>query len=302
MTNPFQTLGIPTNATKEEAQKAYRKSAMKFHPDRHAGSSLTEQRDAEAKFKAAKEAWEKIERGYVEPTTTSQPSYRSTTYGSAGPAQDPYGTWRNPPPPADPVRRSYRPMPRPMPQRVVEAFQTQTPKAKTNFGTFLAHVSLAEAFKGFVVEANVQGELKQFQMPKGIPNNFSKVFETNGGQITVVAKIQTSNFQIKETEKALSENVIVNSFPSKVLRLSEMTTTTSVDFRDLQRGCSLTLQDFLGENFRIQIPAGFTGGTLKVEGRGYVDWYPEHEQGGAKRGPLFIKVIPIDRTQETPFS
>ncbi|RYF34751.1 MAG: molecular chaperone DnaJ, partial [Comamonadaceae bacterium] len=53
----YEVLGVPKNASDEEIKKAYRKLAMKFHPDRNQGDSA---KDAEAKFKEAKEAYEML--------------------------------------------------------------------------------------------------------------------------------------------------------------------------------------------------------------------------------------------------
>ncbi len=52
----YETLGVPKNASDEEIKKAYRKLAMKYHPDRNQG----EDKGAEAKFKEAKEAYEML--------------------------------------------------------------------------------------------------------------------------------------------------------------------------------------------------------------------------------------------------
>ena len=52
----YETLGVPKNASEEEIKKAYRKLAMKHHPDRNQG----EDKAAEAKFKEAKEAYEML--------------------------------------------------------------------------------------------------------------------------------------------------------------------------------------------------------------------------------------------------
>ncbi|MGH8846893.1 MAG: molecular chaperone DnaJ, partial [Polaromonas sp.] len=53
----YDTLGVPKNASDEDIKKAYRKLAMKHHPDRHQGDTS---KQAEEKFKEAKEAYEML--------------------------------------------------------------------------------------------------------------------------------------------------------------------------------------------------------------------------------------------------
>jgi molecular chaperone DnaJ len=53
----YEILGVPKNASEEDIKKAYRKLAMKYHPDRNQGDSS---KVAEEKFKEAKEAYEML--------------------------------------------------------------------------------------------------------------------------------------------------------------------------------------------------------------------------------------------------
>ncbi len=56
----YETLGVPKNASEDDIKKAYRKLAMKHHPDRNQGDDA---KKSEEKFKEAKEAYEMLSDG-----------------------------------------------------------------------------------------------------------------------------------------------------------------------------------------------------------------------------------------------
>ena len=51
----YEVLGVDRNASEADIKKAYRRLAMKYHPDRNTGDQAA---DAEVKFKEAKQAYE----------------------------------------------------------------------------------------------------------------------------------------------------------------------------------------------------------------------------------------------------
>ncbi len=53
----YEVLGVDKKATEAEIKKAYRKIAIKYHPDRQGDKSEAEKKDAEDKFKEAAEAY-----------------------------------------------------------------------------------------------------------------------------------------------------------------------------------------------------------------------------------------------------
>lgn len=58
----YRILGIAKGATDDEVRKAYRRMAMKCHPDKVAHLGPEFQRDAEAKFRRVNEAYERIKK------------------------------------------------------------------------------------------------------------------------------------------------------------------------------------------------------------------------------------------------
>jgi len=69
----YEVLGVPKNAAEDDIKKAYRKLAMKHHPDRNQGDTA---KKSEEKFKEAKEAYEML--------TDPQKRAAYDQYGHAG--------------------------------------------------------------------------------------------------------------------------------------------------------------------------------------------------------------------------
>ena len=54
----YEVLGVDKGASEGDIKKAYRKAAMKYHPDKFANASDAEKKDAEEKFKEINEAYQ----------------------------------------------------------------------------------------------------------------------------------------------------------------------------------------------------------------------------------------------------
>ena len=53
----YSILGVNRNASDDEIKSAYKKNALKYHPDRHANDSEEKKKEAEEKFKEIAEAY-----------------------------------------------------------------------------------------------------------------------------------------------------------------------------------------------------------------------------------------------------
>jgi DnaJ like chaperone protein len=61
-TSAFKILEIESTATDDEVKKAYRKMAMKYHPDKVRGLGEQHEKSANEKFLKVQEAYEQIKK------------------------------------------------------------------------------------------------------------------------------------------------------------------------------------------------------------------------------------------------
>jgi curved DNA-binding protein CbpA len=102
--DPYATLGVPRNASQRQVRQAYRRLAMRHHPDLHPGAETTE------RMQRVNQAWEILSN----PTRRASYDAESASRGSAagghwsgsrrsGPMSSASTTWNGtwaPPPPA----------------------------------------------------------------------------------------------------------------------------------------------------------------------------------------------------------
>ena len=62
MQDPYRTLGVSPSATDDEVKAAYRRMAMKNHPDKVATLGPEVQKAAEEKFRKIQQAYESIKK------------------------------------------------------------------------------------------------------------------------------------------------------------------------------------------------------------------------------------------------
>lgn len=96
----YEKLGLQDNASYDEVKKAYKKMAIKYHPDKQSNKSNEEKVDAEKKFKEIAEAYEILTnkdkyrqnnfnnihsaRGFVDPHDIFNQIFREMNIGNIG--------------------------------------------------------------------------------------------------------------------------------------------------------------------------------------------------------------------------
>uniref|UniRef100_A0A1J3ET88 Chaperone protein dnaJ 72 n=1 Tax=Noccaea caerulescens TaxID=107243 RepID=A0A1J3ET88_NOCCA len=102
MVDHYQVLGVARTATKQEVKDAFRKMAVKYHPDKHAQSPEHVRRNATVRFKLVSEAYEvlndDLKRASYNAGSDSDclrrtgGSYSNNPYGNSGGSGRAYGS------------------------------------------------------------------------------------------------------------------------------------------------------------------------------------------------------------------
>jgi len=87
----YRTLGVNENASDDEIKKAFRKLSIKYHPDRYAGKSDAEKKEAENKFKEINEAYQTLgdeekRKQYDNPMSGNMGGFNMGDFGFGGSA------------------------------------------------------------------------------------------------------------------------------------------------------------------------------------------------------------------------
>ncbi len=288
----YRLLEIPETSSEEEAKKAYRRLAMKWHPDRN------KEPGAEAKFKEIKEAFELIESG--KPGTSSK----------AGP-QPQYKTWTGNNSTAGSTNfEDLAEFLRSMQGKGFEAFKASRPKVdpiddyKDQWGTsgpgaskyqnsgmnaapVHVRLTLEEAFSGCTKtvhvpnEYSISGSLTPVQIPPGLSNgDLIRTFETSNHSIRVYAQIVTDyNVKFGPGIDSMEHPNIGAGNIEKPIEVSVITMVT---------GGFMSYRTIDGADVTVRIPAGLEAfRALRLKDKGY--WKAARRR---ERGDCLLRIVP----------
>lgn len=269
--NPFATLGIKDNASLQDAKEAYRRLAMKFHPDR---VPAKEKAAAEEQFKNIKQAFELIEGGYTEPVKDPKPksepepkpqAQQSQTFKTRAEATQKFYTYSG-----------------------VDTTEDTTILAYKNLDNddYEAFVPLSAAAAGFVLETKILTTAYRVKIPAGIPNNTIIEVGPAGRQVRVQIKFKSSTLKTIMAEDASTAMVNGDEILNSGIQIAEIT----ISSRDHQNGTTVRLATSFGESVMVRIPKFHSlQHPIILQGKGYFNWNRTKKRAEA-RNNLYVYV------------
>jgi len=253
----YDTLGLPTTATDAEVKKAYRKLAIKYHPDKNPGDSA-----AEEKFKAVAEAYDILSN----PKKKAQFQRQQNPFGSgsgwsgSGPMSDSMFD--------DLLRNS----------GFADMFNQQYGYAERGRGRDVkarVQITLEEAYYGTNRRMTIGIKNLDVDIPKGI---------TNGQQLRIKGQGQKGMTEDLNGDLILHINILEDS--RFYLDAQGLHTVVRVPLYDSMLGCKKTIEVF-DKTISFTIPQGSPNGkVLRIKGRGMPKWKREGQYGN-----LLVTVI-----------
>lgn len=261
MDNHYSTLGVAENASQEEIKAAYRKLAMKYHPDRNPGNA------------AAEENFKKINTAYAEvgesDARARYDQMRQFGGGQGNPFQGgggPFGFnfgFGGGDDINDIINQFFH----------QAGFSQQHARPRNRDFTFNLHLSLEEAFTGkqTPVQFNVNGQDYNLtvNIPAGIDNGTRIRYQGHGDRS--VPNVPPGDLYIQ---------VQILEHPTFQRHGPHLIANISVNALDAILGCEMDLKCIDGNTVKLTIPEGTQhGATIRLRERGMPTRASGHPRG-----------------------
>lgn len=246
----YSVLGIPRNATSDEIKKAYRKLAMRFHPDRTGGD--------DTKFKQINEAYDVLkDPAKKQEYDNPQPRFDTNSMNQGNPFgagfEDMFSQMFN-----QQMRRPRRPMNRDI--------------------SIDTHISLRDVYSGKSVVVSYQAGARQEVVTIDIPRGAK-----DGDQIRYEGLGDDADRRFPRG--ALLVRIKISKDPDFDRDGNDLFTIKYVSTIDLILGTNLIITTPNGKSVKLNIPKGSNPGvTFSINGYGLPDLH------SSKVGNLYVKV------------
>jgi len=242
----YEVLGVDKGASSEEIKKAYRKLALKWHPDRNKSAG------AEEKFKEINEAYEVLS------DTKKKQAYDQFGHAAFDPGASPFSGGRT---------HSYRQGPF---TYTYSTSGTPSEDADFSFGGFSDPFEIFEQFFGFTAPRNHQTQRPMMRLKIDFMeaiNGCEKEIEINGKKrkIKIPAGID-DNQQIRFNDFILL--VDVQPHPKFIREGNDIFITQRIDYPTAVLGGTVEVETVKGP-VKLKIRPGTQSGTLiRLTGKG----------------------------------